>query len=109
MLHAAGAGGRTIPDSQLRAPRVCDLHGLQLETACLAGDSRIVRHDAVRDVIAADLPGARTEPDRLLAHVLPQLRGRRPRQGLRPDIAARTRFGQPPARAARTDRSSGTT
>ena len=105
LLHAAGAGGRTIPDDQLRVPRVCDLHGLQLETACLAGDSRIVRHDTIRDVISADLPGARTEPDRLLAHVLPQLRGRRPRQGLRPDIAARTRFGQPPARAARADRS----
>ena len=93
-----------IPDNA-SAPRVCDLHGLQLDTASLAGDSRIVRHDAIRDTISADLPGARTEPERLLAHVLPQLRGRRPRQGLRPDIAARTRFGQPPARAARADRS----
>ena len=65
-----------------------------------------MRHDAIRDTIAADLPGARTEPDRLLAHILPQLRGRRPRQGLRPDIAARTRFGQPPAHAARADRGS---
>ena len=54
-----------------------------------------MRHDAIRDTISADLPGARTEPDRLLAHILPQLRGRRPRQGLRPDIAARTHFDPP--------------
>ena len=103
MLHDAGAGGLLIPDNA-SAPRVCDLHGRQLETASLAGDSRIVRHTAILDVIADAVPGSRTEPAHLLAHVLPQLVGRQVRQGLRPDMTARTAHGQPPRHAARADR-----
>ena len=103
MLHDAGVGGLLIPDNA-SAPRVCDLHGRQLETASLAGDSRIVRHTAILDVIADAVPGSRTEPAHLLAHVLPQLVGRQARQGLRPDMTARTAHGQPPRHAARADR-----
>ena len=101
MLHDAGAGGLRIPDTQGVA-RVCDLHGLQLETALLHGDSRIVHHDAIRDVIADVLPRAHVEPTHLLSHVLPQLVSRRAREGLRPDIGARTVYGQPvPGRSDR--------
>ena len=63
-----------------------------------------MRHTAILDVIADAVPGSRTEPAHLLAHVLPQLVGRQARQGLRPDMTARTAHGQPPQHAARADR-----
>ena len=69
-----------------------------LETAALPGGHQDDRHNAIRDVIADDLPRSRTEPSGYFDHVLPQNLDRRVRRGITPDISARTQLGQPDAR-----------
>ena len=91
-----GRGGERVPCSRVR--RRCDQGGVQLETATLPGGHQDDRSNAIRDVIADDLPRARTEPSGLVTHLLPQDLERRVRRGVTPDIGALTDYGQPPAR-----------
>ena len=101
-----GKVGQGIPDHQLAAladragaapglprERICDGYGLQLETACLPGGHINERSCAIRDVVARDLPSASTETKGLFAHVLPQVVLANRRDGIVPDITARTRVG----------------
>ena len=61
----------------------------------MRGGHWIDRHDAIADVIAEHLPSALREPESLLAHVIPQSIIGQARRGIIPDIAGRTRLGQP--------------
>ena len=63
-----------------RVRRRCDQGGAQLETATLPGGHQEDRSNAIRDVIADDLPRARTEPSGLVTHLLPQDLERRVRR-----------------------------
>ena len=98
--------GQPVPDSHAsrrapprgQGPPPCDPYGLALETATLPGGHQTDRSDAIRDVIAGDLPGSATEVGTLFRHVLPQSVYGAARCGVRPDIVARTAHGQPPGR-----------
>ena len=94
-----GRGGERIPCSQhAHVHGRCDEGGAHLESATLPGGHQTDRSNAIRDVIADDLPHSRIEPRGLFAHLLPQNLDRDTLQGITPDIGARTTYGQPASR-----------